>query len=298
MPQCTTEGESPTGRANPVDLHTHSAVSDGTLAPAELVREAHRRGLRVLGLTDHDTVAGLPEASAEAARLGLALIPGVELSTDLGPHEVHLLGYFVDGASPDLIAALATLARQRQERVERIVARLRAAGAPVDLDRVREIAGAGTIGRPHIARALIERGCVASVSEAFDRFLAVGRPGFVPRQKVPPEAAVTLIRRAAGVPVLAHPLTTGDVEGVLHRLRAVGLAGMEVYYGEYDDATRTRLRAVADRWGLIPTGGSDFHGPGFKHGRDLGGPPVPWETVTRLRAAATPSPSVAMPGPG
>jgi len=133
---------------------------------------------------------------------------------------------------------------------------------------------------------MIERGYVANVSEAFDRYLAIGRPGYVPRDPFPPEEAVDVIRNAGGVPVLAHPGTSGDIEGTIARLLPVGLLGLEVYYGEYDDETREGLRTVADRHGLIPTGGSDFHAPGFKPGRDMGQAPVPQETVALLRAAA------------
>lgn len=269
-----------------VDLHTHSSVSDGLLTPTELVGEAARRGLRVLALTDHETVAGLDEAESAARTAGIEFVPGVELNTDLDSREVHILGYFVDRDDPELLAALARLEALRVERIERMVRRLADIGKPLDLDRVRTLAGPGTIGRPHVARAMVERGYVSSVSEAFDRYLAGGRPGFVPRRRNDPEAAVELLRRNGAVPVLAHPLTTGAVEGILRRLTRVGLRGLEAYYGEYDDAVQRELRATADRWGLIATGGSDYHGEGFKHGRDLGGPSVPMEAVDRLREAA------------
>ncbi|MGH2531871.1 MAG: PHP domain-containing protein [Thermomicrobiales bacterium] len=271
---------------NPVDLHSHSTVSDGLLAPAALVQEAKRRGLRVLGLTDHDTLDGLAEAEAEAATLGIELVPGVELSTDLGRHEAHILGYFVDRDEPDLLAGLDWFAQKRRERIERIVAKLRGLGIRIELDRVRELAGVGTIGRPHVARALIEAGYVASITDAFDRFLTPGRPAFVARQKVSPEEGVVLIRKGGGVPVLAHPYSTGDVEGILARLVPAGLLGLETWYGEYDEEERAELHRLADQWGLIPTGGSDYHGPRFKPGRELGGPPVPYEAVERLRSSA------------
>ena len=272
----------------PVDLHTHSRHSDGSQPPAELVQEADRRGLRVLGLTDHDTVSGLAEAEAEAARLGLELVPGVELSTGGrdGAPEIHLLGYFVDRDDPDLVAALAAYAHQRLVRLERIAERLAAAGVPIDPERVVQLAGPGTVGRPHIARALIERGYVADLGEAFDRFLRAGRPGFVPRPHLDPEQGIATIRAAGGVAVLAHPFSTGDVEETVARLVAARLAGLEVDYGEYDDEARAWLRAIADNWGLVPTGGSDYHGPGFRPGRELGGPAVPLESVERLRAVA------------
>jgi 3',5'-nucleoside bisphosphate phosphatase len=269
-----------------VDLHTHSNVSDGLLTPTELVHEADRRGVRVLALTDHETVAGLAEAETAARQCGIEFVPGVELNTDLDRHEVHILGYYVDRDDAGLVAELAALERQRVERIERMVGHLQHIGTPLDLDRVYELAGPGTIGRPHVARAMIERGYVTSVAEAFDRYLASGRPGFVPRRHNNPDAAVRMILRNGGVPVLAHPLTAGDVDAILRRLTSVGLRGMEVYYGEYDEPVQQSLRATADRWGLIATGGSDYHGEGFKHGRDLGGPSVPLESVEQLRDAA------------
>jgi 3',5'-nucleoside bisphosphate phosphatase len=269
-----------------VDRHTHTTFSDGIVTPTNLLRQAKEVGLGALALTDHETVAGLPEARSAARDNGIDFVPGIELNTDVGRHEVHILGYFIDDTDPVLLDALNLLERQRVERIERMVRQLFTVDVPLDLERVRDIAGAGTIGRPHLARAMIELGIVDNVSEAFDRFLSSGRPGFVPRQKNDPEAAVRLIRSNGGVPVLAHPKTTGDIEGILRRLVPAGLLGFEVYYGEYDAATHLELRAIADRWQLIPTGGSDYHGEGFKPGRSLGGPPVPPEAVEQLRAAA------------
>lgn len=270
-----------------VDLHTHSHFSDGVLAPAALVQEAGRRGLRVLGLTDHDTTAGLAEAEAEAARVGIDLVPGVELSTSDGAREVHILGYLYDRTDARLQAALREFERLRWSRIEQIVARLAITETPIELQRVRELAGQGTAGRPHVARALVERGYADSIADAFDRFIGYGRPAYVPRPKIDPVEAIALVREAGGVAVLAHPGTAGDIEVTLARLVPAGLGGMEVYYGEYDDETRQRLRVIADRWGLIPTGGSDFHGTGFKAARELGGPHVPISSVERLRGAAS-----------
>jgi 3',5'-nucleoside bisphosphate phosphatase len=228
----------------------------------------------------------LAEATAAATEFGIDFVPGVEINSDADRREVHVLGYYVNEDDAEFVAALTLLEQQRVERIDRMIGQLREIGKPLDAERVHELAGPGTIGRPHVARAMIERGYVDSVSEAFDRYLASGRPGFVPRRRNDPQVAVQMIRRNGAVPVLAHPLTTGDVEATLARLVPAGLMGMEVYYGEYDEATRSDLRAIADRWQLIPTGGSDYHGEGFKHGRDLGGPPVPIETVEKLRAAA------------
>ena len=269
-----------------VDLHTHTVCSDGTLAPAALVKLAHEVGLEALGITDHDSVGGIAEA-AEAARVqGMTLIPGVELSSSFEDHELHLLGYFVDVTDDRFLRQLEELAARRETRAHRIVERLNATGIEVAFERVRAIAGTGSIGRPHVARALMELGIVGTVAEAFDRYLSKGRPGYVPRAQFEPEDAARLVLDAGGVPVLAHPLTTGDPEGVARRLLPVGLRGFEVYYSEYDRRTQGDLLAIAERWDLIPTGGSDFHGPNFRPGRDLGKPDVPAETVALLREAA------------
>ncbi|MGC4191199.1 MAG: PHP domain-containing protein [Thermomicrobiales bacterium] len=280
--------------ANPavstVDLHTHTTASDGLLAPAALVSQAHAQGLSVLGITDHDTIDGLAEAMTAAELTGITLVPGVELSTSIRGYEVHVLGYFVDPADSGFRAKLADLARSRIRRIERMVERLNELGYPIALEPLLMQAETGTIGRPHIARALVEIGAVGSVGEAFDMLLTPGKPAFVPRERFTPEDAVALILANGAVPVLAHPYTTGDtideVEGVLDRLVAAGLRGMEVFYGEYDAGQHVELLAIADRRGLIPTGGSDYHGPNFKEGRDLGSAPVPESVWERLRLEA------------
>jgi 3',5'-nucleoside bisphosphate phosphatase len=270
-----------------VDLHTHSTWSDGLLSPTALVGEAASRGVRVLALTDHDTVAGIPEAREAGERLGVEIVPGVELSTSLGTGgEIHLLGYFVDIDDAALLDRLAGYARARADRMERMIARLRRVGAPVDPDRVREIAGHGTVGRPHLGRALVEAGYAADLTDAFDRFIGGGRPAYVPRPRVDPADAIALVRAAGGVPVLAHPFSVGGVESVLDRLAPAGLAGMEVDYGAYSPDDRETLRRIATRRGLIATGGSDYHGPDLRAARELGSVPVPLAAVEALRAAA------------
>lgn len=266
-----------------VDLHTHSTASDGVLAPAALVELAGARGLRVLALTDHDTTAGVAEATAAARARGLRLIPGVELSTHVEVGEVHVLGYFVDPAHPGLAAALARFRDAREGRARQIVERLGAAGVPIRYERVLRFAGEGAIGRPHIARALIEAGHAVSISDAFDRYLARGRPGYVERYRLTPPEAVRLIRTAGGVPVLAHPHSADNLEALLPALVATGLGGLECYYGDYDDLRKQELLALARRYDLVPTGGTDFHGPGI-HQRPLGGTPVPLESVAALEA--------------
>lgn len=269
-----------------VDLHTHSTASDGLLAPIDLVDAAHAAGLAAIALTDHDTTAGIAAATVAGERVGLKVIPGVELSARYLRHEAHILGYFIDPASQALQHELSRYREVRLARMERMVEKLATIGKPVDLARVREIAGAGAVGRPHLAAAMVEAGYVDGMRMAFDRYLGHGRPAYVPKPDLAPAEAIAVIRAAGGVPVLAHPFSTGDPAGVLPGLRDLGLMGMEVWYGEYSPEQRGELHALATGLGLIPTGGSDFHGPNFKPGRDLGGPPVPYAAVEALAAAA------------
>lgn len=270
-----------------VDLHTHSTYSDGLLSPAALVKAAAARGVRTLALTDHDTVAGIPEARAAGAALGVEVIPGVELSTSLGRGgEIHLLGYFVDIDDPTLLETLAGYARDRAERMERMIERLRRIGAPVDPARVTALAGHGTMGRPHLGRVLVEAGYARDLTDAFDRYIGGGKPAYVPRPRVDPADAIALVRAAGGVPTLAHPFSVGGVESVLDRLVPAGLLGMEVDYGEYPPEDRETLRQIAARRGLIATGGSDYHGPDARAARELGSVEVPMAAVEALREAA------------
>ena len=274
----------PSERASVVDLHTHSTASDGLLAPARLVALAIERGLRVLALTDHDTVGGVAEASEAAAGTSLRFIPGVELSTFVDAGEVHMLGYFIDPTNPTLLAALAQFKEAREGRAEGMVARLGAAGARIRLERVLEFAAGGSIGRPHVARALVEAGYATSVGDAFERWLVRGRPGYVERFKLTPPDAVKLIRAVGGVPVLAHPHSADNLAALLPELLAAGLAGIECYYGDYDDDRRDEYLRLAKRHGLVPTGGTDFHGTGAAHRRPLGNTYVPLESVEALAA--------------
>lgn len=270
-----------------IDLHTHSTASDGRLAPAQLVRYALERGLGAIGLTDHDTTTGLAEAETAGREFGLMIVPGVELSATVDGRETHILGYFIDRENDEFQAALADFVRQRYERVDRMIAKIRDLGIDLDRDRVLEHAGSGSIGRPAIGWALIEMGLVADMREAFDMYLSSGRPGYVPRRQLAPEEAVRLILLAGGAPVLAHPFSTGDAPGMARRLKDSGLVGLETWYGEYKEERREELHRLALDLDLIPTGGSDFHAPGFKDGRELGSVSgIPWDTIDTLRLAA------------
>ncbi len=265
------------------DLHTHTTASDGTLSPRELVWEAGRVGLRVLAVTDHDTVDGIAEATEEAGRLGIDLIPGVELSTDVPGTEVHILGYFVDWQDEEFGAVLRRLRQGRWARAQEMVRRLNRLGVPLAFQEVARQAD-GTLGRPHVARALVAGGYVASFQEAFDRYLAKGRPAYVERERFTPEEALQAVLRAGGVPVFAHPLWGGERERVA-RLVECGLRGIEAYYPDHSPQDVRRFLDWAQEFGLLATGGSDYHGPGPASKAPLGGTYVPREAVEALRRA-------------
>jgi predicted metal-dependent phosphoesterase TrpH len=222
---------------------------------------AARNGLGLLAITDHDTISGIAPA-LEAARAfpDLKIIPGVEISSHAPGSEVHVLGYFINYEDPELLKQLAALGDSRQDRARAIVEKLRGLGLDISLERVKEIAGGGSIGRPHIAQALREKGYVASFQEVFTRYLGQGGPAYVERIKLTPDEAVELILKSGGLPVLAHPSTINDTESVVSRLAARGLVGLEAYYKDYTDEQRRDMASLAYRYKLIATGGSDFHG--------------------------------------
>lgn len=270
-----------------VDLHTHSTASDGIYTPGELLHKASEAGLRVLALTDHDTTSGIAEAAAAAKELQIDFIPGIELNTDDKGGEIHVLGYFPEFERPAFQAALKLLRDARERRGERMVEQLNEHGIAISWARVREIAQ-GSVGRPHIARALIEAGYVKSVSEAFETYIGKGCVGYVPRYHLSPIDATRLIDSANGLPVIAHPLNLPGLATLrtwLPDLCAAGMVGLETYYGPYTQENEEQLRALAEQYNLISTGGSDFHGPGI-HPTPLGGRHVPYEAVEHLRAAA------------
>lgn len=271
--------------ASKIDLHTHSTASDGVLSPTSLVELASHSNVEALALTDHDSTEGVAEAVDAGSRLGVDVIPGVELGTDVAPGELHMLGYFIDHHHRELQRTLATFRSDRLSRAERMVERLQDAGLRLDLAEVRRLAD-GAITRAHVARALVDSRQVASIEEAFTLYLAPGQPGYIPRSRLSPHDAITLIRSAGGVAVLAHPFSVPDLETLLPELIAAGLAGMEAYYGPYTVREREQLFALASELDLIPTGGSDFHGPGVRDSRPLASVAVPRSSLERLRQAA------------
>jgi predicted metal-dependent phosphoesterase TrpH len=243
-----------------IDLHLHTNRSDGRLAPTELVRLAHQGGVRRMALTDHDTTAGVEEAMAEGQRLGVEVIPGVELGTDSRSGDLHMLGLFLDYHDRSFQETMTRFREGRVARVHTIVANLAAAGVTISLDRVFEIAGEASVGRPHVAQALLEAGYVKAMPEAFEKWLAHGGPGDVPRDKLSPEDAIDLIHAVGGLAVVAHPYEGRGVLEMLPGLAEHGLDGVETYYQGYGPERVAELLGLCERLGLLPTGGSDFHG--------------------------------------
>jgi predicted metal-dependent phosphoesterase TrpH len=272
-----------------IDLHAHSNRSDGTFTPRELVRLAAERELDVVALTDHDTTDGLDEAFAQGASSGVEVVPGVEFSAEFDRTSVHVLCYWMDVRNEGLQAELRRLRDDRFRRGELMVERLRELGVPIEFERVREIAGEATIVRPHVAQAMVEAGVVASEEEAFERWIADGRPAHVPKHALDPVDAVSLIRQAGGVCVLAHPGMWGDQTSVpdelIEAMAGAGMAGLEVDHTDHSPEQRERYRAMAAALGLVATGGSDCHGTRYEPIR-LGTTLCPPEGFTALRELA------------
>lgn len=265
---------------NRVDLHIHTVVSDGLHTPTEIVGMARELGLQTISITDHDAIDGIPEAMDAASGTDLEVIPGVEISVDAEGVEVHMLGYFVDHTSQDLVRALDVFRAARVERAQAMIARLRTMGVALSWDRVVALASGGVVGRAHIARALEKARHVSSISEAFDRFIGKNQPAYVSRVKMSAVDTLHLIRRAGGLPVVAHPWGSAFV---VPGLVQEGLVGLEVYYPRYTPELISCLRRLAERYGLVCTGGSDFHGLALLPDNRLGEIRVPAECVEDLR---------------
>ena len=297
-----------------IDLHTHSTSSDGSLEPDALVRHAYGLGLAAIALTDHDTVSGVDASLEEGKRLGMEVIPGVEISVSLSswdlpsftcPHaqhgkhpaepaepEMHLLGYFFSGSYEILLETLEELRQKREQRNPKIIAKLNELGFDITLEEVTEKAAGGIVGRPHIARVLLDKGYISSISEGFDRYLAAGRPAYFKKDKLTPEEGISEIIRAGGVPVLAHPIYLGiwgrQLGKVLERLKTAGLKGIEALYTENTKEQTEELLKLAEEFGLRVTGGSDFHGsfkPDIEAGSGRGDLRVPYSLLSALKEA-------------
>jgi predicted metal-dependent phosphoesterase TrpH len=252
-----------------------------------IVGKAAALGLSIIALSDHDSVDGIaPALKAAREYPRLRVIPGVEISTDVSGGEVHVLGYFIDYTSDELKSALERFRSSRVRRAQGMVAKLRALDIHVDWQRVQEIAGDGSIGRPHIAQAMLEKGYIKSFNEAFDRYIGHGGPAYVEREKMTPAEAVALIVRSEGLPVLAHPFTVDDPVKMIIELKKEGLVGIEAYYNGYTAEEVKSLVSLADKYSLITTGGSDYHGIDDSTETMIGGVEVPMASAERLIALA------------
>lgn len=251
-------------RGGCIDLHTHTRASDGSLTPTGLVEAALAAGLEAISVTDHDTIDGVTEALDAGERLGLKVLPGVEISVELPSGTLHVLGYGFDHTDEGLNGDLKRLKEAREERNPRIIRKLVDLGIPITLEQVRERAGGGLIGRPHIAQTLVDLGAAETVQQAFDDYLATGAQAHVHKFRHDPQRALAMIRAAGGIPVMAHPYQTRRQGEELRRLVAelvpLGLEGIEVYYSRHTTDQTTFYRALAEEFDLVPTGGTDFHG--------------------------------------
>ncbi len=274
------------------DFHTHTVHSDGTLTPRALVALARERGLSCIALTDHDTLNGVEEAQTEGRRIGVEVIAGVEVSVRCDFGTMHILGYFVDRNSNILRKGLESVQEARRKRNPLIIEKLKAEGVLISMEEVKAASGGGQIGRPHFARVLLEKGYVKSTQEAFDRYLAKGKPAYVDKRTLESGEAIRLIESSGGIAVLAHPkmLKLDDrpeeFERTLKTLQSEGLKGLEVYSSCQSARESNFYKKIADRLGLIATGGSDFHGENRPHvllGWMGDGVTIPYETVDRMK---------------
>lgn len=276
-----------------IDLHLHTTASDGVKTPSEMVRYAKAKGLQAISITDHDTIEGLEEGLAEGERLGFEVIPGIEISAEHSPGSMHLLGYFIDIHHPTLNEKLKYLQRAREERNPKMVEKLNRLGVKITYEEVVKASGGGQVGRPHFAQVLIEKGYVRNFQEAFDRYLKKGASAYVDKLRLTPAEAIHLISEARGVPVLGHPNTLGlngakGLESLIGDLLKDGLKGIEVYYPEHSSTEVAQYKTLAERNGLIMTGGTDYHGiekESLDVGVGRGDMKIPYSMVEALKAA-------------
>ena len=269
------------------DLHLHTTGSDGRLTPTELVKLARTRGLKIIAVTDHDSVGGIDEAIKEALNEPpITIIPGVEINTDLASGELHVLGYFINYVDPELVASLGKIRESRVGRAEKMVDKLHGLGVQVEWQRILDLARGDSICRPHIAQAMLEKGYVSSEREAFDKYIGRNGPAYVEREKVKPVDAVEIIRKAGGLPVLAHPADIQGLDNMIKELIEAGLVGLEVYYGQYDKATVDRLIRIAQNYKLIMTGGTDYHHFQDNHEVPMGSVDIPDSCIRQLFSLA------------
>jgi predicted metal-dependent phosphoesterase TrpH len=264
------------------DLHVHTTASDGTYSPREVVEYAKQQGLSAVGITDHDTVLGLSEADKTGKPLSIDVVPGVEMNTDHEDAEVHILGYYIDYTDSEFLDLLAYLRKMRFRRVEKMFHRLTLHGLKLSFDDVVRDRPTESIGRPHLASAIVKAGYAVSSGEAFSKFLVRGSPGWVRRYAFSPVEAIRAIQNARGIPVLAHPGLIGN-DMFVRELTSAGLMGLEAFHSEHTPQVTKHYQNLARRMGLLATGGSDFHGHTVDGRRDIGDVAVPYSVVQKLK---------------
>lgn len=267
------------------DLHVHTTASDGTDSPSRVVSMSAELGLAALAIADHDTLEGVEEAVLAGRRYGVEVLPAIELGTELGGREIHILGYLVDLHDEDFLARLAFFRSARRERAVKMVKKLEMLGFPVTYERVLEIAGGGSVGRPHVARALVEAGVVESREEAFNLYIGNGKPAYEPRFKLSPVEAVRMIRKAGGVAVFAHPGMAG-CDAIIPSLVEEGLQGLEVYHPGHDTPVSRHYLKICRQHRLLATGGSDYHGSDHREHSLMGVVTVSYQVVLDLKRLA------------
>lgn len=267
------------------DLHVHTSASDGASTPEQAVQLAAHYKLRCIAITDHDTLDGIPAAQAESKIQGIEILNGVELSTEIDGLEVHILGYCMDLEDDNLQQQLKIFQNARLQRAQKIIDKLRHLGFNISLEQVLQLAGPGSVGRPHIARVLLMQGGIKSIADAFDYYIGVGKPAYEPRLKFHPVQMIELIKSAGGVPVLAHPGISCQ-EPLILELIQKGLQGLEVYHPQHSLKMEQYYLDLCRKFNLVATGGSDFHGVGASHHGRLGDVAVPYETVTEIKDLA------------
>ena len=274
-----------------IDLHTHSTASDGSLTPAEVIQYAKTKDLAAIALTDHDCVDGIETALAEGQRHGIEVIPVLEISAEFDRGTMHILGFFVDWKKAFLRTRLEALQEARRQRNPKITQKLQERGLSITYEEVVAASGGGQVGRPHFAKVLVQKGYVASMEEAFEKYLKKGAPGYVEKFRYSPGEAIEMIHQASGVAVLAHPFTLGlksneMEENLMADLTQTGLDGVEVYYSTNTPQDTTHYLKLCETFGLLPTGGSDFHGahkPGIALGVAKGDLQVSYVILSALR---------------
>ncbi|MDF9407428.1 MAG: DNA polymerase III PolC [Pelotomaculum sp. PtaB.Bin013] len=266
----------------PVDMHVHTSASDGTDSPVEVVARAKEIGLEAIAITDHDTVEGIKPAMEAGHVFGIEVIPGIELSTESNEEEIHILGYLLDITDKEFLKTISLFRSYRLKRVEQMVGKLQKLGLPVVMDRVMAFSGTGSVGRPHLAAAMVEAGVVNDLAEAFDKFIGKGCPAYVPRYKIEPAEAVQLIRKANGLPVLAHPGLSYSSKSILELVQK-GLIGIEAYHPSHSRELSEYYRKLGEEYNLIITGGSDYHGVGHKEGQGLGMVTVSYAVLQEMK---------------